>query len=117
MCSSTAPSVWNVVEIASRGENRSIAHSSSVSGSSPSNCTESSPASRSSSSSTDTSSLPSRELRELVVGCAIHIGAERLALNPSSNPTADQTDDDLVQLLRRHTAEDRTRNRRRPVEA
>ena len=67
MCSSTAPSYWNAVEMEIRGANRSIAHSSTASGSSPSNSTESSPASRSSSSSTDTD-LPPRELRELVVG-------------------------------------------------
>src|SRR4051794_12925763 len=44
----TTLSIWNEVEIASPGANRSIAHSRSASGSSPSNSIESSPASSSS---------------------------------------------------------------------
>ena len=52
MSISTTLSIWNDVEIAMRGVNSAIAHSSTACGSSPSNSIESSPASSSSSSST-----------------------------------------------------------------
>src|SRR5205823_4951707 len=117
MCRRTAPSVWNAVEIEIDGENRSIAHSSTTSGSSPSNSTLSSPASRSSSSSTDNGSLPSCETSELVVGCAVAERPECLAVGALRDPAADEADDRVVELLRRHALEHRARDCRRPVEA
>src|SRR5579884_1923909 len=115
MCSSTAPSAWNAVEIAIRGEKRSSAHSRSASGSSPSNATESSPASRSSSSSTDTY-LPSRELRELAVARPFAPDAEALLFLPAAGPAPDEGDHEAVQLLARDAAEQGSRDLRRPVE-
>src|SRR3954454_2736747 len=117
MCRSTAPSVWNAVEIEMLGEKRSIAHSITASGSSPSNSTLSSPASRSSSSSTDNSSLPSCETSELVVGCAVAERPERLAVGALRDPAADEADDRVVELLGRHALEHRAGDRGGAVEA
>src|ERR1051326_8936689 len=105
MCSNTAPSVWNAVEIAMLGEKRSIAHSSSTSGSSPSNWTLSSPASRSSSSST-LMSLPSHELSQLAVGCPVAPCTEALALCPAVDPAGDEARHHVVELLGRDASED-----------
>src|SRR3954454_6410802 len=117
MCRSTAPSVWNAVEIEMLGEKRSIAHSITASGSSPSNSTLSSPASRSSSSSTDTGSLPSCETSELVVGCAVAERPERLSVGARLDPAADEADDGVVELLGGHALEHRAADRGRAVEA
>src|SRR5919197_2468211 len=116
MSSSTAPSVWNAVEIASRGENRSSAHSRTTSGSSPSNSTDSSPASRSSSSSTDIR-LPPCQLCQLVVRRAVAPRAKGLAGPTSVDPPADEPDHGLVELIGRDTAEERLGDRGRSVEA
>src|SRR5579862_2750546 len=138
MCNSTAPSVWNAVDSAIRGANRSIAHSSTTSGSSPSNSTDSSPASRSSSSSTDSAPapakpapplfggsveptplmcLPSGQTSKLVVARPVAERPERLLLAPRRDPTLDEAHDDRVELVGRHTPEHRPPDRRRPVEA
>src|SRR5881227_2546632 len=117
MCRRTAPSVWNAVEIEIDGEKRSIAHSITASGSSPSNSTLSSPASRSSSSSTDNCGLPSCETSELVVGCAVAERPERLLFGARVDPAADEADDGVVELLGRHALEERAADRRRAVEA
>src|SRR5437763_5981431 len=110
------PSIWNAVETPMRGLKRSIAHSRTTSGSSPSNSTDSSPASRSSSSSTDIC-LPPHELCQLVVRCAVAPRAEALAGRAPVDPARDEPDHGLVQLLRRNSAENRPRDRRGPVEA
>src|SRR6476469_2024008 len=114
MSSSTAPSVWNAVEIEIDGENRSIAHSRTTSGSSPSNSTLSSPASRSSSSSPLMPApaavkpppallgrlrraygsypllllggLAAGEFPEVVVGAAVAERPERLAVGAGGDP-------------------------------
>src|SRR5690348_15728182 len=116
MWRSTAPSVWNAVEIAIRGENRSIPHARTASGSSPSNSTLSSPASRSSSSSMDMC-LPSDELGELAVGFGVAPRAEAVGVGAFVDPTGDERDDHVVKLLGRDAPEDGTRDRGRPVEA
>src|SRR3954451_1228549 len=116
MSSSTAPSVWNAVEIEIRGANRSIAHSSTASGSSPSNATESSPASRSSSSST-LMCLPPCQTSDLVVCRAVAKAAEGLAVAAALDPARDEGPDSLVELFRRDALEDRECDRRGPVEA
>src|SRR5580765_8213929 len=116
MCSSTAPSVWNAVEIEIRGANRSSAHSRRTSGSSPSNSTASSPASRSSSRSTDIG-LPSHQTSELVVGCAVAVRPKRLGGLACLDPAADKRKDDVVELLGRDAPEHRPGDRRRTVEA
>src|SRR6476659_8466310 len=116
MWSSTAPSVWNAVEMAMLGEKRSLAHAMRPSGSSPANSTLSSPASRSSSSST-LMCLPPHELCQLVVGCPVAPRAEALAVPASGDPALDQAHDRLVELLGRHASEHRPRDRGGPVEA
>ena len=76
----TTLSIWNEVEIASPGANRSIAHSRSASGSSPSNSIESSPASSSSISSYGAHSSASSRCRLLA--------GSRPASSPSSSSLA-----------------------------
>src|SRR3972149_4159952 len=123
------PSSWNAVEIAILGENRSSAHATTASGSSPSNSTESSPASSSSISSTlicRSSSrsrrllvplAPARRLQageraQLLVGEATRERREALPLPAAVEPALDQGGDRHVQLLRRHAPEERPGNAR-----
>ena len=124
MCSSTAPSVWNAVEIEIRGANRSIAHSSTTSGSSPSNWTLSSPASRSSSSSTLIRCLllspwPARARSRPSSSSVVRSQNDR-NVSPSPRPSTQPPTrpiDGVVELLGRDALEHGPRDRGGPVEA
>src|SRR5579871_2685777 len=100
MSISTTLSIWNDVEIARLGANRSIAHSSTACGSSPSNSIESSPASSSSISSTllilsplscsNLGRLEAGKLTQLLVARATREGRKGLARLATVEPSRDQ---------------------------
>ena len=127
MSISATSSAWNAAEIARRGLNSAIAHSSSACGSSPSYWTDSSPASSSSkqlvrahaAASSRTrffaGSRPASDTELVVRQPALEVG-EGLAVGAACEPAAHEPLDGGLDLLARDAAEERAADLRHGTE-